>query len=305
MERDAGRGALQRQRAAVVTEAAPFGQRLGRSRRRESLDGREPLDESRKAFGDARRLGLLQHHLADQHPIRVVDAAPGEVAMFGRVPVEEATAHTVNRRRVERNRHGSQRSARGLGTHRSRTGALPLRAMRYRLLCLDAGFTILSPRNTLADALSDAMAAQGHEITQEELHAGWEEADRWFWDEYHRPGNDTWSDDGRIEEYWRQYHGVILERLGVDVRRDVLDRILASQFAADAWELYPDVEPMLQAVRAMDGVTVGIVSDWGSNLRSIITQLELDQYLDFVLPSGSVGVAKPNPAFFRMALEHA
>jgi putative hydrolase of the HAD superfamily len=177
--------------------------------------------------------------------------------------------------------------------------------MAYRLLCLDAGFTILSPRNTLADALTDAMAAHGREITEEELHARWEEADRWFWDEYHRPGNDTWSDDGRIEDYWRRYHGVMLERLGVAARREVLDRILASQFAADAWELYPDVEPMLKAVRAIGGVKVGIVSDWGSNLRSIIAQLDLDRYLDFVLPSGGVGVAKPNPAFFRMALERA
>jgi putative hydrolase of the HAD superfamily len=177
--------------------------------------------------------------------------------------------------------------------------------MGYRLLCLDAGFTILSPRNTLAAAFTEAMAADGREVTEEELHARWEEADRWFWDEYHRPGNDTWSDDGRIEEYWRRYHGVMLERLGVDARREVLDRILASQFAADAWELYPDVEPMLQAVRAIGGVTVGIVSDWGSNLRAIVAQLDLDRYLDFVLPSGAVGLAKPNPAFFHLALTRA
>ena len=36
-----------------------------------------------------------------------------------------------------------------------------------------------------------------------------------------------------------------------------------------------------------------------------MAQLGLDRYLDFVLPSGAVGVAKPNPAFFAMALEHA
>ena len=66
-------------------------------------------------------------------------------------------------------------------------------AMAYRLLCLDAGFTLLSPRHTLADALSGVLAADGHAISEEELHAAWEQSDRWFWDEYHRPGNDTWS----------------------------------------------------------------------------------------------------------------
>jgi HAD superfamily hydrolase (TIGR01509 family) len=174
--------------------------------------------------------------------------------------------------------------------------------MSYRLLCLDAGFTLLSPRRTLAEALSGALADDGRVVTEEELRGAWEEADRWFWDEYHRPGNDTWSDDSRIEAYWRSYHTVMLGRLGVEARNEVLDRILASQFATDAWEPYPDTEPMLAAVREM-GVRIGVVSDWGSNLRGILSGLGLDRYLDFVLPSGAVGVAKPNPDFYRLALD--
>ena len=176
--------------------------------------------------------------------------------------------------------------------------------MGYRLLCLDAGFTLLSPRRSLADALASVLAADGQSVREADLRAAWEEADRWFWDEYHRPENDTWSDDSRIEEYWRTYHRHMLERLGLEAHREVLDRVLASQFAVDAWEPYPDVEPMLRAVRD-DGVAIGIVSDWGSNLRSIVSELDLDRYLDFVLPSGAVGVAKPNPAFYRLALAEA
>lgn len=173
--------------------------------------------------------------------------------------------------------------------------------MSYRLLCLDAGFTLLSPRRTLADALSGVLSEDGRTVTEDEMRAAWEEADRWFWDEYHRPGNDTWSDDGRIEDYWRRYHAVMLGRLGVEAHREMLDRILASQFSAETWEPYPDVEPMLAAVREM-GVRIGVVSDWGSNLRGILAELELDRYLDFVLPSGAVGLAKPNPAFYQLAI---
>jgi putative hydrolase of the HAD superfamily len=177
--------------------------------------------------------------------------------------------------------------------------------MSYRLLCLDAGFTLLSPRRTLADALSGVLADNGHRITPEELRTAWEEADRWFWDEYHQPGNETWTDDARIEEYWRRYHGVMLGRLGLEGQREMLDRVLASQFSAESWEPYPDVEPMLRAVREIDDVRIGIVSDWGSNLRAIIAELELDRHVDFVLPSGAVGLAKPNPDFYRLALETA
>jgi putative hydrolase of the HAD superfamily len=177
--------------------------------------------------------------------------------------------------------------------------------MSYRLLCLDAGFTLLSPRRTLAEALSGVLAEDGQTITEDEMRAAWEEADRWFWDEYHRPGNDTWADDGRIEEYWRRYHTVMLGQLGLETHREMLDRILASQFAADSWEPYPDVEPMLAAIRDMGGVRIGVVSDWGSNLRGILAELGLDRHLDFVLPSGAVGVSKPSPAFFRLALDEA
>ena len=156
----------------------------------------------------------------------------------------------------------------------------------------------------MADALSGVFAEDGHAITEDDLQAAWEASDRWFWDEYHRPGNDTWSDDAKIEDYWRRYNSVLLKQLKVREPEEVLERVLASQFATDAWELYPDVEPMLREVRAI-GVKVGIVSDWGSNLRAIASELGLDRYVEFVLPSGAVGVAKPNPAFFAMALEKA
>jgi putative hydrolase of the HAD superfamily len=176
--------------------------------------------------------------------------------------------------------------------------------MAYRLLCLDAGFTLLTPRHSMAESLSGVLAEDGHAITEDDLQAAWEASDRWFWDEYHRPGNDTWSDDARIEDYWRRYNSVILGHLKVRELQEVLERVMASQFANDAWELYPDVEPMLSEVKQL-GVAIGIVSDWASHLRDVATELGLDRYVDFVLPSGAVGVAKPNPTFFHMALERA
>ena len=176
--------------------------------------------------------------------------------------------------------------------------------MRYRLLCLDAGFTLLAPRRTLGDALRGVLAEHGHRVTQAQVHRAWEAADRWFWSEYHRPGNRIWGDDARIDEVWRQYHGLMLGELGLgDLRERLIDLILAAQYAPDSWELYPDVLPTLDALREQHGerLRMGIVSDWGSNLRPIITAVGLDSYLDFVLASGAVGLAKPDPAFYALA----
>jgi HAD superfamily hydrolase (TIGR01549 family) len=175
--------------------------------------------------------------------------------------------------------------------------------MRYRLVCLDAGFTLLAPRLTLADALAGVLAERGHPVTHDQLRAAWEVADRWFWDEYHRPDNRTWGDDAAIERTWRDYHSLMLAELGyADRSHEVLDAILASQFSADAWELYPDVEPALSDLKAM-GTKLAVISDWGSNLGGILSGLGLDRYLDVVLASGEVGLAKPDPTLFRLAAE--
>jgi HAD superfamily hydrolase (TIGR01549 family) len=175
--------------------------------------------------------------------------------------------------------------------------------MPYRLVCLDAGFTLLAPRRTLADALRGVLEERGHPVEPDDVRRAWEVADRWFWEEYHRPDNRTWGDDAAIERTWREYHTLMLGELGfADRAHELLDAILASQFAADAWELYPDVEPALAELRRI-GLRIGVVSDWGSNLPGILSGLGLDRYLDFVLASGSAGVAKPDPTFYGLALE--
>jgi putative hydrolase of the HAD superfamily len=176
--------------------------------------------------------------------------------------------------------------------------------MPYRLVCLDAGFTLLAPRRTLAQSLAGVLEQHGVAIGQAQLQAAWEAADAWFWDDYHRPDNPTWTDDALIEATWRDYHIRMLRELGLDEQRELLDVVLESQFAPDAWEVYPDVEPMLAELRQAK-LAVGVVSDWGSNLEGILASLGLDRDLDFVLASGAAGVAKPDPAFFRMALARA
>jgi len=181
--------------------------------------------------------------------------------------------------------------------------------MAYRLLCLDAGFTLLSPRRTLRDAFVEVLAAHGRAVDDDELHRAWEAANRWAWEAYHQPGNDTWGRDERIDQLWRAYHSLMLRELGLPGDHDaMLDAILAAQYAVDGWELYPDVTPLLAALapqREAGELQVAVLSDWGTNLHDLLDTLGVTRRVDFVHASGSVGVGKSDPAFFRMALERA
>jgi HAD superfamily hydrolase (TIGR01509 family) len=177
--------------------------------------------------------------------------------------------------------------------------------MRYRLVCLDAGFTLLAPRSTLGDGLRKLLAGHGHDISDEQVHKAWEVADGWFWDSYHRSGNDTWGDDAKIDAAWREYHSLMLRELGIaDPDHQLIETILAAQYAPESWELYPDVLPAVHELRGL-GMRLGIVSDWGSNLLPIVGALGLGTELDFVIASGAVGLSKPDPALFRLAATRA
>lgn len=185
--------------------------------------------------------------------------------------------------------------------------------MRYRLICFDAGFTLIAPRRTIAATLADILASEGVAPTDEALQRAWNIADQWFWQEYHRPDNDTWSSDERIYQTWRHYHTLMLRDLGIDdPQHRIVDTVLTAYGEIENWQVYSDVLPMLASLRPQAGQPgdgglpkMGIVSDWGSRLPHIVSGLGIGHYFDFVLASADVGAAKPSARFYRMALDAA
>jgi putative hydrolase of the HAD superfamily len=71
--------------------------------------------------------------------------------------------------------------------------------------------------------------------------------------------------------------------------------------APGVWEIYPDVLPALEALRAQ-GCTLGIVSNFDSRVVRILEGLGLSPWFRSVTLSSAVGVTKPDPAIFVGAL---
>jgi putative hydrolase of the HAD superfamily len=84
---------------------------------------------------------------------------------------------------------------------------------------------------------------------------------------------------------------------------DAFFRDLFDYFAhADAWELFADVRPALQALQAR-GLRLGIVSNFDGRLVGICEGLGIADTFETIVMSGRTGCAKPDPRIFGVALD--
>lgn len=71
----------------------------------------------------------------------------------------------------------------------------------------------------------------------------------------------------------------------------------------DHYEVFPDVPATLAALQE-SGIAVGVVSNSdGDYQRRKLRAVGLDEFVDSAVLSGDVGVSKPNPAIFHLAVE--
>lgn len=68
--------------------------------------------------------------------------------------------------------------------------------------------------------------------------------------------------------------------------------------------LFPDTLPILDRLKER-GIPLGIVSNYGTNLFDLLPKLKIFHYFDFIIVSAIVGVAKPHPKIFQIAIEEA
>ncbi len=68
--------------------------------------------------------------------------------------------------------------------------------------------------------------------------------------------------------------------------------------------LFPDSLPILNLLKER-GVPLGVVSNYGTQLLDLLPKLEIFDYFEFIIVSAIVGVTKPHPKIFRMAIEEA
>jgi HAD superfamily hydrolase (TIGR01549 family) len=109
-------------------------------------------------------------------------------------------------------------------------------------------------------------------------------------------------------EHARHFWLSLFHRILEGSRRDYpqyLPDTLYSRFTwSDSVRVYPDVIPALTVLRCA-GIRIGVISDWEAWCEQLLHHLELAPLLDFALISGVLGIGKPDPRLFRMALDQS
>jgi putative hydrolase of the HAD superfamily len=80
------------------------------------------------------------------------------------------------------------------------------------------------------------------------------------------------------------------------------DTVRPAMLAALAFRAQPDAAPVLEALRER-GVRLVAASNWDYSLPRVLAEVGLASLLDAIVPSATVGAAKPDPALFAAALE--
>ncbi len=92
-----------------------------------------------------------------------------------------------------------------------------------------------------------------------------------------------------------------------DVPEAAIRRALEAMYAVSQayWQPGPDTIPTLEALRTQ-GYRMGIISNAGddADVQALVDKARVRPYCDFVISSAAVGIRKPNPRIFRMALDN-
>jgi putative hydrolase of the HAD superfamily len=175
---------------------------------------------------------------------------------------------------------------------------------KLRAIFFDAGNTLIYP---YTDQLAEDLTAQGYAATVEDFfaaeRAGKAKLDEWLWPQIRRGEVPRTID----HYYWTEYLRELMERIRAPekVRGELMLRVANGFRNIKLWSrVLPETMPYLEKLRG-EGYYLGVISNSVGTMEEQLNDLGLARYFQTVLDSAVVGVEKPHPDIFRLALHRA
>jgi HAD superfamily hydrolase (TIGR01509 family) len=173
-----------------------------------------------------------------------------------------------------------------------------------RAIFLDAGYTLLFPQ---VERLAQDLQAAGFPASAGQFHqaerAGKKKLDEALWPQIR---------EGRVPRtsnhvYWEYYLRALLELLEIpsEMHTAALECVIAGFRDKGTWsKILPDTIPTLKKLKSA-GYFLAVISNSDGSVESELQRAGLHEYLEFIIDSSVVGVEKPHPEIFQIALERA
>ncbi|MBI5232211.1 MAG: HAD-IA family hydrolase [Coriobacteriales bacterium] len=172
-----------------------------------------------------------------------------------------------------------------------------------RAVFFDVGNTLLYPYPSVSEVVRQVLETEGHVHDLDAIDAWMPLVDEYY-EERYREDDTFWTDEGATHEVWVGMYALLCRKLGVEEDAERLAHAVYEEFGdASRWRAYEDVGRTFGMLREC-GVKIGLISNWDSRLRGIIERLGLGEYVDTIVSSADVGLHKPDPRIFELALGH-
>jgi putative hydrolase of the HAD superfamily len=174
--------------------------------------------------------------------------------------------------------------------------------MTIRTVFFDVGNTLLTPAipegEVLVKIAADLGVAVDPVLVAQNIPRMWAR-----YEELYEADNAIWSDEDRAVGIWLTMYEYLCELVGVpEGLRSQIARLGYEVFLnPDSWALFDDVIPALFALKSRD-ITLGLISNWDSSLDAVIKGVGIGFYFDVIISSAVVGLHKPQPEIFKLAL---
>ena len=171
--------------------------------------------------------------------------------------------------------------------------------MPVRAVLFDAGNTLLEINYGV---IADALRRHGVDVAPDRLRLA-EQRARLQLDEDLCSGIST-----KTTETFRRYLGYMFDNAAIpwDERAERVWRALRGYNPpVGVWNCPAPQAPGVLARLRSDGLGIGCISNSNGSVARALEQAGLAAHLDFILDSGIVGIEKPDPRIFRLALDAA
>lgn len=175
---------------------------------------------------------------------------------------------------------------------------------RHEAVFFDAQGTLLQAHPSVVDLYWNACRLCNHDVDPAAIGAALKE----LWSEQKRDAEgqavcDT--SDEVTRQWWDNFNTRLFHRLGMRRGRQLFVSALWDIFGRpENWRTFPEVDEVLAELQRR-GYRLGVVSNWDSRLLPICDHLRITDRVEFVIASASVGVEKPDPRIFQIALSRA